>query len=39
MVNLITLKAFRSTRTQMFYKLDVLKNVAKFTGKHVGVTF
>ena len=34
-LNLITLKAFRSSCSQMFYKIGVLKNFAKFTGKHL----
>ena len=34
-LNLITSKAFRSSRSQMFYKIGVLKNFAKFTGKHL----
>ena len=27
--------AFRRSRSQMFYKIDVLKDFAKFTGKHL----
>ena len=34
-LNLITLKVFRSSRSQMFYKVGVFKNFAKFTGKHL----
>ena len=33
MVKRITSKAFRSSCSQMFYKIVVLKNFAKFTGK------
>ena len=34
-LNLITSKAFRSSRSQMFYKIGVLKNFVKLTGKHL----
>ena len=34
-LNLVTSKAFRSSRSQMFYKIGVLKNFAKFTRKHL----
>ena len=34
-LNLITSKAFRSSRLQMFYKIGVLENFAKFTGKRL----
>ena len=34
-LKLIISKAFRSSRLQMFYKIDVLKNFAKFIGKHL----
>ena len=34
-LNLITWKAFRSSRLQMFYKIGVLKNCAKLTGKQL----
>ena len=34
-LNLITSKAFRSSRLHMFYKKDVLEDFAKFTGKHL----
>ena len=34
-LNFITSKAFRSSRSQMFYKLGFLENFAKFTGKHL----
>ena len=34
-LNLITSKAFRSSRSQMFYKIGVLKNFAKFTGEQL----
>ena len=30
----VEVKIFKSSCTQMFYKLDVLKGFAKFTGKH-----
>ena len=26
---------FKSSRSQMFFKIDVLKNLAMFTGKHL----
>ena len=34
-LNLITSKAFRSSRSQMFYKIGVLEDFAKFTGKQL----
>ena len=34
-LNLIRSKAFRSSRSQMFYKIGVLKNFVKLTGKHL----
>ena len=34
-VDLITSKAFRSSRSQMFYKIGVLENFVKFTRKHL----
>ena len=34
-LNLVTSKAFRSSRFQMFYKIGVLENFAKLTGKHL----
>ena len=30
-----TSKGFRSNRSQVFYKIDALENLAKFTGKHL----
>ena len=35
MVEPCYIKAFRSSRSQMFYKIGVLKNCAKFMGKHL----
>ena len=32
---LFTVFIYRSSRLQMFYKADVVKNFAKFTGKHL----
>ena len=34
-LHLITSKAFRSSRSHMFYKMGVFENLAKFTGKHL----
>ena len=34
-LNLVTSKAFRSSRSQMFYKIGVPENFAKFTGKQL----
>ena len=34
-LNLITSKAFRSSRSKMFYKIGILENFAKFIGKHL----
>ena len=34
-LNLIISKVLRSSRSQMFYKLGVLKKFAKFAGKHL----
>ena len=34
-LNLIMFKVFRSSRSQMFHKIGVLKKFAKFTGKHL----
>ena len=34
-VNIQPLTVFRNSRSQIFYKTSVLKNLAKFTGKHV----
>ena len=34
-LNLIKSKAFRSSRSQMFHKIGVLENFAKFTGKYL----
>ena len=34
-LNLVTSKAFWSSRSQMFYKIGVLENCAKFMGKHL----
>ena len=33
-LSLITSEAFRSSRWQLFYEINVLENFAKFTGKH-----
>ena len=30
---------FKSSRSQMFFKIDILKNLAMFTGKHLGLLF
>ena len=35
MVESFTSKAFRTSRSQMFYKIGVLKNFSKFTEKHL----
>ena len=34
-LNFITSKGFRGSRSQMFYKIAVLNNFAKLTGKHL----
>ena len=39
MVEPFTSKAFRTSRSQMFYKIGVLKNFSKFTGKHLIVHY
>ena len=35
LLNFVNLRKGRSSRSQMFFKVDVLKNFANFTGKHV----
>ena len=34
-LKLVVSKPFRSSRSQMFYKISILKNFAKFTGKYL----